>query len=39
MEIRGTFHDGWVVESIDDETYETSLDVEIHAWLATLRRC
>jgi cyclopropane fatty-acyl-phospholipid synthase-like methyltransferase len=39
MEIRGTFHEGWVVESIDDETYETSLEVEIHAWLATLRRC
>jgi SAM-dependent methyltransferase len=38
MEIRGTFHEGWAVESIEPETYESSLDVEIHAWLTTLRR-
>lgn len=38
MEIRGTFHDGWAVEGIEPETYETSLEPEAHAWLATIRR-
>ncbi len=38
MEIRGSFDDGWIVERIDDERFESTLDVEIHAWLAMIVR-
>jgi cyclopropane fatty-acyl-phospholipid synthase-like methyltransferase len=38
-EIRGTFADGWSVESIDDAAFETNEPGwKIHAWLARITR-
>jgi SAM-dependent methyltransferase len=38
-DIRAAFHEGWSVDSIDEESLEKRLPVErVHAWLARLRR-
>lgn len=38
-EIRGTFAEGWSVESIAEESFETNVpDWHVHAWLARITR-
>lgn len=38
-EIRGTFAEGWTVDSIEDASFETNVaDWSIHAWLARITR-